>query len=220
MAALRNAYEYTRNAVREPYITASVSLGLLMAELGPRSAMVVHADDPLAKQMELALPSALPTPEMTGSRPVDTALHIGLTGASLEIARRTSSRRELLTSAVGAQALACAAGAGVERSGWLNSTERAQEDVGFSSIFTAWFTKYLFDRWSQAKTPREKLRYVGGMAAGAGAIVGLALMDSKGAKLDLTAHFSGAFTGWAAHMRGGARQEVKQARLLTDNAAA
>ena len=220
MSALKDAYEHTRDVIKEPYVTTSVALGLLIAEFGPRSAMVVHANDPPLKQIGLALPSALPTPELTGSQIVDTGLNIALTGASLEIARRTTSRRELLTSAVGAQALACAADAVVERSGWLSSTEKAQEDVGSSSIFIAWLTKYLLDKWAQAETAREKLRYVGQMAAGVGVIATSALLDSKSGKLDVTAHVSGVFAGWVAYMRGDTRKKVKQARLLDDNAAA
>jgi hypothetical protein len=205
MPVLRDAYQNARQNIQHPYEVAAVSYGLLLGEVLGRTVLpetVVHANDPFDKQMIMDLPSALPTPEMTGIQPLDTALQIGAAGVGLEAARRTTSRRGLLVTAVGAQALACVVDAGVERSGWLSPGEKAQEDVGFSSIYVAWLTKFLLDKLAQAQTAREKLRYVSGLAAGAAAIVGLAMMDSKGMKLDLSAHTSGALVGVVAHARG------------------
>jgi len=213
---MRGVYEYAREHIKHPYEVAAVSAGLLIGEVLSRTAlpeMIVHADDDFGKQMAMALPSALPTPEMIGSPAVDTALQISIAGVSLETARRTTSRRELVATAVGAQALACLVDAGVDRLGWLNPVEKAQEDVGFSAIYVAWLTKFLFDKRAQAKTASERLRYAGSIAAGAAAIVGLALMDSKGVKLDLSAHFSGAVAGWTAHRRGDARKQARQDQL-------
>lgn len=220
MAVIRNAFNRLQDAVRDPYATVAVSLGLLIAEAGPRSAMVVRADDPLDKQAARALPSAWPTPEMTGVRALDTGLHMGMAGASLEIARRTTSRRELVTTALGAQALACGANAVAERSGWLSPAERGQEDVGFSSIFIAWLTKSRLDRLAQAQTGREKLRHAGELAAGAAVILACSLVDGDSGKLDLVAHTAGAFAGWAAHMRGESRQQSQAEGSAAYHAAA
>lgn len=217
MSALRAVYEYAREHIEHPYEVAAVSYGLLLGEVLGRTAlpeMVVHANDPFGEQMKMSLPSALPTPEVSGYASVDTAIQIGLAAGSLEFARHTTSRRGLLATALGAQAVACLADAGVERSGLMSQTERAQEDVGFSSVSTAWFTKFLFDKRSQAETAAERRQYTRYIWQFAGALAVISMVDGKTRKLDIPAHASAFVMGYAAHKIGRYRSTRQRAAAV------
>lgn len=208
MSALKNICEYVGDRIEHPGEVALLSAGILAGEILSRTKapdMVVHGDDPFVQQMKMALPSALPTPEMVGNRGLDTALHIAMSAASLEAVRRNTSRCEVIAGALGAQMLACLANAAVERSGWLTPQERAHRDVGFSAVFASWLTKRLVDKFTEAQSGREKLGYAGLMAAGAGTILaGAKMEDGRGGKLDLVAHASGTLAGWLFHRFGDA----------------
>jgi hypothetical protein len=185
-------------------VTATVTAGILLANVLDREAMVVHANDPLGKQAALALPSALPAPELSGpGHPAtDTAVEIGTTAISLLAvqSKNNTSTKELAAIAVAAQVGACAVDAAVERSGWLTQAERAQEDVGFSAISVAWFTKFLLDRASQSKEHAK--RWYTGLAAFAVTVGGLSPLyeGSQGGKLDATSHLAGLAVGGVGYL--------------------
>ncbi len=194
-------------------VTATVSAGILLANLLDRENMVVHANDPLGKQAALALPSALPAPEVNGPGhlPTDTAVEIGTTAISLLAvqSKNNTSTRELATMAVAAQVGACAVDVVVERSGWLTAAERAQEDVGFSAISVALFTKFLLDRAGQSKEHAK--RWYAGLAVLAGTFVGLEPLSSgaQGGKLDATSHAAGLAVGYFGYRFGKRKTQMQ-----------
>ncbi|HEY5442527.1 MAG TPA: hypothetical protein VIJ68_03245 [Candidatus Saccharimonadales bacterium] len=107
--------------------------------------------------------------------------------------------------------------AAVERSGWLSQTERAQEDVGFSSIALAWISKYAFDRLAEAKTEGERRAWAAGIAGGSALMtLGVLLYEgSEGGKLGFTSHLAGIGVGWAAHRLGSRRRAVQASNNAT-----
>src|SRR5581483_1879598 len=184
-------------------VTATVSAGILLANLVDRESMVVHANDPLGKQAALALPSALPAPEVNGPGHLatDTAVEIGTTAVSLLAvqSKNNTSLKEVATMAVAAQVGACAVNAAVERSGWLTAAEQAQEGVGFSAISVAWFTKFLLDRASQSREHAK--RWYAGLAGFAAtfAVISPLAEGSQGGKLDATSHAVGLAVGYMGY---------------------
>lgn len=187
-------------------VTATVSAGILLANLLDRESMVVHANDPLSKQAALALPSALPSPELNGPGhlAMDTAVQIGTAAGSLLAvqSRNNTPLKEVAAMALTAQVGACAVDAAVERSGWLTAAERTQEDVGFSAISVAWFTKFLLDRANQSTAHAR--RWYAGLAVFAGTFVGLTPLyeGSQGGKLDATSHAAGLAAGYLGYKFG------------------
>jgi len=189
-------------------IPLAVSGGLLIANEFNREALVVHANDPIGKQARLALPSALPAPVVTGNRLVDMGLQSITTAVGLEAASKTSTKRELVAMAIGAQVVSCAINAGVERTGWLSKAERAQEDVGSSAIYLAWFMKFLLDRLASAKTDHESRRWKVAAAVFAGSVTFGAyyVEGSNGGKLDMSSHLGSLMVGVVAHKLGSWRK--------------
>lgn len=188
---------------RQLYVTAMVDGGILMANILDRNGMVVHADDALLKQTELAFPSALPIPQLKGPEGyANAAVDLGSTSISLLAAQRTSSIKGLAATAVGAQAAGCAVDAIADRSGWLTHTELSQEDVGFSSISVAWFTKFLLDKASRSK--ERATAWYTGLTVFVGTVpIGLPLYEgSQGGKLDATSHAAGLGVGLLAYKIG------------------
>jgi hypothetical protein len=180
--------------------TAMAVTTMVLANTVDRSALVVHANDPLSKQAELALPSALPAPSLGDyGRTMNVGTQIATTVVSFEAARTTSGVGELVGTAVVAQVASCGADAAVERIGWLTQAERAQEDVGFSAIGTAWFTKFLLDRAHISKDRGR--RWLAATAAFTGTVaIGLPLYEgSQGGKLDAISHTAGLAVGFLAH---------------------
>lgn len=167
-----------------------------------RSGMMVYADDPLVKQAELALPSALPTPVTTGNLAIDIGIQVAETTLTTEIVRRTSSAKQLLGTALTAQVVSCGADAFVERAGWLSPAERMQPDIGFSAISAAWFSKFFLDRADRAQSPLRKGLWRTTLAVYSGLETGgyYFLNGVDGGKLDLVAHGSGVIVGIASHV--------------------
>jgi len=184
--------------------TVLVSSGIVLANLLDRGDMVVHADDSLATQAERAFQSALPAPELNGPghRAADIGVDVGLTGISLLAAQRTTSLKGLAATAAGAQAAGCTVDAIADRSGWLTQAELSQEDVGFSSISVAWFTKFLLDKASQSK--EKATAWYAGLTVFAGSVaVALPLYEgAQGGKLDATSHAAGLGVGALAYKIG------------------
>ncbi|HEV2412846.1 MAG TPA: hypothetical protein VGS28_03500 [Candidatus Saccharimonadales bacterium] len=199
---LTRIYEYLKEAQLSLGVCALMAVTNALDRSG--AGMMVYANSPLSEQAIRALPSALPTPVTTGNLPVDIAIQAAETFVTAEVARRTSSAKQLLGGAVAAQVLSCSVDAAVERTGWLNAAERMQPDVGFSAISAAWLTKFFLDRAERAKTPLRKGLWRLGMAAYAGTItLGYYFMDrASGGKLDLTSHASGIAVGVAMHALG------------------
>lgn len=192
-----------------------VSGGILLANLLDRKAMVVHANDPLVKQAALAIPSALPAPELIGPghEAVDIAGQIGTTAISLLAAQsdNNTSPPELAIIGIGTQIGSCAIDAAIERTGWLTQAERAQEDVGFSAISVAWFTKFLLDRASQSETHARRW-YAGLGVFGISVSVLLPLADGgQGSKLDAASHAVGLAAGVGGYLWSKKRRQVQPA---------
>jgi|GEM_PF-2888867 len=191
--------------------TAMAVTTMVLANTVGREALVVHADDPLLEQAKLSIFSAFPAPSLGDyGRTVNVGTQIATTVVSLECARSTTGASGLAGTAVAAQLAACGADAAVERTGWLSHAERAQEDVGFSAIGVAWFTKFLLDR-AQASQERGQ-RWLAGAGVFAGsAVIGLPLYEgSQGGKLDAVSHAAGLAIGVLAHKQG---QRGKQREL-------
>ncbi len=182
-----------------------------------RQPFVVYADDPFGKQMAKAMQSALPAPEVTGNLAVDTALQTGLSVAGLEAVRTTSSKANIIATALGAQALSCLADSGVEQLGVLSGGQKYEENVGLSAIYVAWFSKFILDKAYQARQvgqeDRSRKYLLGGALFAAAMSAGVYLAFDK---LAGTAHAAGISVGVASHFQG--RQRLEQ--LAANNAAA
>jgi hypothetical protein len=204
------AWDVAKNA----RMSVLVSAGMLLANVVDPDALSMHADASIGERARMAIPSALPAPEITGNQPFDISIAIGATVVGLESVRRTSTAKEIVAMGFGAQVLSCALDAGVEQTGWLDKAEGIQEDVGFSAIGTAWFSKFLLDRSTSAKSKKESLLWKAGFVAFAGAVtVGAYLVEgSNGGKLDMVAHFGGLVVGALAHRLGKWRKTHKESR--------
>jgi hypothetical protein len=216
---VENLAHRTREYLRD----AKVSLGVcaLMAFSNifvDRQDMMVYANDPLTRQALLAFPSALPTPEVTGNPAADLAIQCASTALTTEIARRSSTSRQLIGTAITAQAVSCGVDALVERTGWLSVFERSQPDVGFSAISAAWFGKLFLDRAQRAKTPLRRNLWRAGLAVYGGTITAgyYFLNGAEGGKLDLTSHAAGLVVGVAAHFIGQRKSNMLHPELIAD----
>jgi hypothetical protein len=196
--AVKNAY----NVMMDAKLALGVSTSIFLADLiVPSKDMVVYANDPLSTQATKAFQSASPTPEVTGNVVVDNGIQVATAGISLELARRTTSNRYLGGMALAAQALGCTANAIAERTGWLTPLEKAQPDVGFSSISIAWFMNALMHRADKANNIKTKRLWQAGAAAFAGSMTaGAYAVDDLGGKLDITSHAAGILVGVGAYI--------------------
>ncbi len=197
-------YRYAHNRLVDAQTAATVACGMVLTNLLCRQDMVVHANDALLVKADRAMQSAIVAPDVTGGPELDLAAQTVMAAGSLELVRHTASPGEVIGMAAAAQAVSCAADVVVERAGWLTATERAQEDVGFSAIFSAWMCKYLFDKLESAKdtaTKRRRILGLGGFVAGMTAVIPLAEGAQGGGKLDFVAHSAGLAVGAAAHWR-------------------
>jgi hypothetical protein len=193
--------QYLKSVFERVYAPTVVAVTtMVLANTVDRNLLVVHANDPLSKQAGLALPSALPAPSLGDyGRSVNVGTQIATTVVSFEAARSTSSPAELAGTALAAQVASCGADAAVERTGWLTQAERAQEDVGFSAISTAWFTKFLLDR-AQRSTDNGRLWLTSAGVFAGTVVIGLPIYEgSQGGKLDAVSHSAGLAVGIIAH---------------------
>jgi len=181
--------------------TAYLTLGVLattvaMNALDPQE-LTVHAGDSLPVQAERAFPSALPT----SATALDLVVPLAQTAATIEIARATTSQKELLGMAATAQVLACSADAVADRT-WLDPAERAQPDVGFSAISDAWISKLLLDVGDRRRNPFARWGFRAAALVGASyATVGEYLVNgADGGKLDLTSHTAGIVVGVGTYL--------------------
>lgn len=182
--------------------SAALAAGMFAVNLVGES-LSVRADDPLTKKALLAYPSAVVAPKVTDNHFLDVAMMAAPAVASLELAKESTSKKELGTMAILAHGLACATNTIAARSGWLTSEELTGNDDGFSAIWLAWAVKAGLDRAANAKSTKERLAWGGGTAMlVAGATVGSYMTrDTVGSKLDATAHASGAAVGIGAFLR-------------------
>ena len=208
---------YLSNKLADFRVTAAVTIGLIFANAFNNDPLIVRGNDSLAKKAALALPSALPAPDISGNRLADIGLEIGTSAISIEAARRTSTLKELGTVAVGAQLSACAVNALVENGSWLNQTEKSQEDIGFSAISVAWFTKFLLDRSASSENNRSKNLWRASAALFAGAMtVGAYFVENNnGGKLDMLSHGAGITVGVLGYLFGHWRKAHKSEVLAT-----
>jgi hypothetical protein len=116
--------------------------------------------------------------------------------------------------AVVAQASASIADAAAERSGWLTPLERAQPDVGFSSISAAWFTNALLHRVERASGHTRRWWQAGTVAFAGAMTAGAYSVDSLGGKLDITSHAAGILVGAGAYVIEKRRNEDTKTPLL------
>ncbi len=195
------------------YATTAVAVTtMVLANTVDREALVVHADDPLLKQAKRSVLSILPAPSLGDyGRTANVAAQITTTVISFESARSTSRPAGLIGTAAGAIVASDSADALADRSGWLTHAEKAQEDVGFSAIGVAWFTKFLLDRAGASKDKGRRWLAAAGAFAGTVAL-GLPLYEgSQGGKLDAVSHTAGLAVGLAAHKLGARRRACAQA---------
>ena len=175
----RLAERYLADPIKRTYATIMVSAGMLTVDLLAHGDISTRLTDSLKDQALAAYPSAIAASRVTGEKTLDEISNIVPAAASLQLAGRTNSARELFGVAVAAQGLASAATIGSES--LLNSSERSAENDGFSAIWTAWTEKYLLDR--------KKYKAAAGFA---GAVIGGSYMVDRDHWLsDSLAHGSG-----------------------------
>lgn len=178
---------------------------ILAANLMERDFFTVRPKDPLHEKVTRSLPSALLVPELSGNRALDMVTMLTLAGASLETAKLTSTTKELAATALGAQGLASATAAAIERIGWLTPEEREQEDVGISAIAIAWGTKFMLDKMVGAESKKARVLWgIGAVALASVSTVGpyMAKDVIQSNTLDVTAHASGVVAGTVAFALG------------------
>lgn len=198
----RRAFNY----VQEAKATIAGSMGILAVNLLYGDSLVVHSDDPVTKQMEMAVPSAFGTPDATGNKVLDFAGVTGYTLISLEAARRTTSLGSLAAMGVGAQLASCGADALVDQTGWITNAT----DSGSSAMGMAWMTKVLLDRTASAKNETKKRRWQIATTALVGSLtLGAYLWLGDDGKLDMISHGSAFAVGVAGYKLGAWRKAHK-----------
>ncbi len=176
----------------------TIAASILAADFLVRDSLVVRQRDTLTKKALRAFPSAFAVPGMTGNKTADTLFAMTTVGISVEVARRTSSAKELAVTSVGAHALACTVNTLLERTGQLSDEERDAEDVGSSAVALALAVKYGTDRLATAETTKARLGWSLGLTALVGATVVAPYISRdthRTGTMDAAAHLSGAFTG-------------------------
>jgi hypothetical protein len=204
LPAYRRAFNYMRDAK----VTVSMTLGLLATDLILGDSIAVHSDDSFGRQMEMAIPSAFATPDVTGNDAFDFALVTGNTAISLEAARRTTSYKVLGATAIGAQLASSSADALVDQTNWVSNSTA---DVGSSAIGVAWATMFLLDRTASAENETNHKRWKGATALFMGSMTlgALIVMGGDDGKLDMLSHGSAIAIGAIAYRFGAWRKQYK-----------
>ena len=211
-----NLFTQARNRLQTAYLTLGVlATTVAMNVLAPEE-LIVHASDSLPAQVERAFPSALPT----GETMLDLVIPLAETAATIELARSTTSQRQLLGMAATAQVLACSADAVADRV-WLDSAERAQPDVGFSAISDAWIIKLLLDLGDRRRNRFARWGFrVAALAGASYATVGEYIVNGvNGGKLDLTSHTAGIAVGVGTYLLERHKARKRQSDSITAKAA-
>ncbi len=172
---------------------------MVSAETIDRGAFVVRADNPVPLEAERAIPSAFITPEGDYSRALGVSAQVGLTALGVGLARKTSSLPEVAGVSLTAQLVGCAADAAVERTNLLTHAEKAQEDVGSSSIYVALIGKYLLDKHAEAENKLPWRVGIGAFVTGAVVLIPLAEGSGGGGKLDVVSHTASLVVAYGAH---------------------
>jgi hypothetical protein len=201
------AYRRAFNYLQEAKATIAGSLGILAVNLMYGDSLVVHSDDPITKQLEMAVPSAFGTPDATGNAVLDFAGVTGYTLISLEAARRTTSLQALAAMGVSAQLVSCGTDALVDQTGWIAGAT----DSGSSAMGMAWMTKVLLDRTASAEDKTKKRRWKMATTALVGSLtLGAYLWLGDDGKLDMISHGSAFAVGVAGYKLGAWRKRHQQ----------
>ena len=195
-AVAGKAKEFLHNSYASATLVATT---MILANSVDNSALVVHDNDSLARQAELALPSALVAPDFTNNQGLSTATQVSLSVAAIEAARTTTSFKGLMATGAAAQLASCGIDSAIERSGAIGNVNHQERDLGFSAIYTALFTKFVLDRSKASQNNRRA--WLGGAVALAGALVaGPLLVEGKQTGiLDASSHLAGIAVGAIAH---------------------
>ncbi len=201
-------YRRAFNYIKDAKLTVTTALGMTAINLMCGDSLVVDSSDPIAKQMEMAIPSAFGTPDATGVRALDFGGCTALTLSTLEAARRTSTIPELGATAVSAQMISCGTDALVDQTGLVGDTL----DVGSSAVAVAFGTKFFLDHIASAEDETKRRRWQLGGAAFAGALTfgAYAFLGGDDGKLDLISHSSALVVGAVAYRFGSWRKEHKE----------
>jgi len=199
---------------------AAVAAGNLLVNAVDPGVFTVYTDDSLLKKTVLSLPSALPADEVFGNQVADVAFQTAYAVVGVGLARQTTSRKGLLYTAAGAQAVACAGDALMEGVGLIKSEEHLK-DVGWSTIFSLGTNKYLLDKRFEAKSKGEAAKsrmYLGALAVlDIGLTAGAYAIENGGAGLLAAGpHLVGIVAGAATHRFGGFRKKIEQERVEAD----
>lgn len=199
----RRAFNYLRDAKT----TVAMSMGIVATNFIFGDSLVVHSDDSIEKQMEMALPSAFGTPDATGVKALDFAGVTATTLISLEAARSTTSPGSLAVMGLSAQAASCGADALVDQSGWITNAT----DSGSSAMGVAWMTKFLLDRTASTEDETKRRRWKAATAVYIGAMtLGAYVLFGDDGKLDMVAHGSAVVVATTAYQLGAWRKKRKQ----------
>jgi hypothetical protein len=205
----RTIYRRAFDRLKDAKLTVAGTVGIVAVNMMcGDSNLVVHSGDSIAKQMEMAIPSAFGSPEATGFKVLDFGGVTAFTAASLEATRRTTSVPELGAIAISAQVVSAGTDALADQVGLVQNTL----DVGSSSIAVAWGTKFFLDHIASAEDETTRRRWKMGAAAFAGTLTfgAWAFLGGDDGKLDLISHTSALAVSAIAYRFGSWRRDHKQ----------
>jgi len=193
-------YHRVLDRLKDAKLTIGASLSMVAINLMYGDSLVVNSTDSLAKQMEMALPSAFGTPDATGVDVLDFGGSAAFTMAGLEAARRTTPLDELAVTAISAQMISCGTDALIDQTGLIHNAT----DVGSSAIGVAWAMKFLLDRTANAEDETAKRRWKAATVVFAGTLTlgAYAFLGGDDGKLDMISHASAFAVGAAAYKFG------------------
>lgn len=208
-------YRRAFDRLKDAKVTVVAALGTVAINVMYGNSLMVDSTEPVAKQLEMAIPSAFGTPTATGVWALDFGGCTGLTMATLEAARRTTSVPELAATAVSAQVISCGTDALIDQTGLIGNTT----DVGSSAIAVAWGTKFFLDRIASAEDETKRRRWQLGGAAFAGALTlgAYAFLGGDDGKLDMISHCSALAVGAVAYRVSAWRKEHREDMPLLVN---
>ena len=204
----RTIFRRTIDYLKDAKVTVVAALGLVAVNVMYGDSLTVHTSDPLVRQLEMAVPSAFGTPDATGVGALDFGGVTTLTLTTLEVARRTTSLRELAAIAISAQMVSCGTDALIDQTGLIGNTT----DVGSSAIAMALGTKFLLDRVVSADSENTRRLWRLGAAAYAAAMTlgAYAFLGGDDGKLDMISHCSALAVGAVAYRLGAWRRDHRK----------
>lgn len=206
----RNVTHYLQEGFQRTRTAATVSAGTLLFNVLFPHEFIVRDTDSLGKQALLAYPSALPDPSIFGNRTLDVGIDTIFTAVGAGLAAHEVKKGNTTPlGTVGVVGLSQAVGSVATGaiSPILSPTERAEPNVGNSSILAGIIAKASMDHLAIAIQRSEKKK-VAAIVAGQTALTILATAGayafegSNGGLEDTFAHLAGIAAGVFAHFVG------------------